>query len=241
VAELEQLPGVDQRRAAAALAFHREIETAVNERRHSDAPDGYALIPVIGTAQRTWQSATLSAGELRVSRVMPHGIDPLLGDGDGTVPRVSAIPIELSTSFREIALPERHSSLQNSKLVLNDLRHRLMHMQVTGLHEIRGPGTEPGIEPPGMQLDVEDAYLTDEPATVRVRPVGDDPGDLDAMVVPADGSGPPVPVPLARDDGAWAGAVTGLAPGVHRLAVSARFVGPGAPHPVHDLFEVLPR
>ncbi len=47
-----------------------------------------------------------------MSRAIPAWIDPLLQDGDGTVPRLSAIPIELSNEYRDTFFAERHSSLQ---------------------------------------------------------------------------------------------------------------------------------
>jgi len=45
-----------------------------------------------------------------MSRQLPAGIDALLGDGDGTVPYLSAIPIELSHEYREGFIAERHEA-----------------------------------------------------------------------------------------------------------------------------------
>jgi hypothetical protein len=41
--------------------------------------------------------------------------------GDGTVPSVSATPIELSNQDREIYVPERHASLQNADHTLDQM------------------------------------------------------------------------------------------------------------------------
>jgi len=60
---------------------------------------------------------------------LPAWIDPLLAGGDGTVPRLSAIPIELSDAYRDSFVPERHGSLQRNRSVLDDVRGRLEQMQ----------------------------------------------------------------------------------------------------------------
>lgn len=76
VAETDGIPGVDPGRALAALAFHREIEDAVT--RNRDDPgylrEGYRLLPVVGTRQRTFQSGVLNGGTLRASAALPAGL-----------------------------------------------------------------------------------------------------------------------------------------------------------------------
>jgi pimeloyl-ACP methyl ester carboxylesterase len=95
VAEIDDIPGVARERAKQALAFHRAIETAVTH--HLDVAqyreEGYKIIPIVGTQQPTFQSATFTNGRLTVSQQIPSGMDTLLDSGDGTVPYVSAIPI----------------------------------------------------------------------------------------------------------------------------------------------------
>jgi pimeloyl-ACP methyl ester carboxylesterase len=113
VGELTGVPGINAPMAADALDFHREISTAVDSNRQKDEylEKGYAQIPVVGTRQPTKQSAKLLDGTVTVSAEPLKGIDPQLSGGDGTVPRVSATPIELSDDHRETFRPERHSSL----------------------------------------------------------------------------------------------------------------------------------
>ena len=126
VAEAASVPGIDRARAGDALAFHREIEAKVNE--HRKDPDyldkGYVIVPVVGTCQPTLQSAVLASGRLTAGPEVPGWIDPLLADGDGTVPRASAIPIELSDAYRDSFAPERHGSLQCNRSILDDVRGR---------------------------------------------------------------------------------------------------------------------
>ena len=102
VAEADNLPHIDKQRAADALAFHREIEAAVKINwNNEDYRNNYKTIPIIGIQQPTFQSALLVDGKLTISEDLPEKLQsrPDLSDGDGTVPQVSAIPIELSNSF----------------------------------------------------------------------------------------------------------------------------------------------
>ncbi|SET39266.1 lipase/acyltransferase domain-containing protein [Geodermatophilus poikilotrophus] len=239
------VPGVDPVLARDALAFHREIEAKVTE--HRQDPDyrdhGYVLLPVVGTRQPTMQSAVLAAGRVTVGPEVPAQVDPLLADGDGTVPRASAIPIELSDAYRDSFAPERHGSLQRNRAILDDIRGRLEQMQVRGLRALRGPGESPAAaERPAIGLDLEDMYLADEPVTVRARPVNVDrsPGPLRARIEPVDApvAGPLPATEFTETDDGWAVTLGSLPPGLYRVEVRTAKAGPLAPPPVHDLFEV---
>ncbi|MDX1621342.1 MAG: hypothetical protein R3320_10155, partial [Nitriliruptorales bacterium] len=187
VAEAD-LPGVDRQRATAALEFHRAIESAVEDRR--SAGGDYTLLPFLGTRQPTKQSAVVDDGMVRVGRELPTGIDPLLGDGDGTVPRLSAIPIELSEEYRDTFITERHSSLQNHGGVLGDIRERLVQMQIEGLAAIRGPTTAPQRErAAAIALDLDDLYLPTEPVRVEVTRIGTE-LPVQVAVAPVEGGAP---------------------------------------------------
>ncbi len=245
VAETDGLPGIDRDRAADALLFHREIEEAVD--RHGADADyargGYALVPIVGTAQPTLQSARLAGGELTASNSLPEGIDPLLGDGDGTVPRLSAIPIELSDAFPDTFVGERHSSLQNNATVLDLLRERLKQTQVRGLGQVRtGRRGRLGTGAPAIALEVDDLYVAGEPVELGARLVDSFAASrVTARVEPVDADAPPATVEL-RDDGtgAWTVGVDGLPPGLYRLTVTAAAKFGEHPGPVHDVFEVMP-
>lgn len=176
VGETPGIPGVDATRAAQALAFHREIEHAVDAHRKDGAylRDGYAIHPIVGTYQTTSQSAQRSDHGVKVLPTYP-GRDYV--DGDGTVPRSSATPIELSGKGTEVFVAEIHGSLQNADPAL---------VQVAGLlspvyEALRGP------LPPGISLSLDDAYAAGEPIRIRSR-CQDDEAELAAVVVDA-GSG----------------------------------------------------
>ena len=94
IAEVANLPNISQEKAQNALAFHREIETAVN----SNPQDTYATVPFVGVQQPTLQSAELKDSKIVVSKTLPIIMSGLnhLADRDGTVPQISAFPIEFS-------------------------------------------------------------------------------------------------------------------------------------------------
>jgi pimeloyl-ACP methyl ester carboxylesterase len=245
VAEAERVPGVDMALARDALDFHREIESKVEEHRRDAAyrVNGYAIMPVVGTRQPTKQSAVLREGHVAVGLEVPPGMDPLLADGDGTVPRASAIPIELSDAYRDSFVPERHGSLQSNRSVLDDLRGRLEQTQIRGLREIRAPEESPAAaELPGLALELDDLYLPEEPVTFRARLINAKHplGPLRATIEPVDA--PDVTSDRTLDfieaaDG-WMLTVEELPPGLYRLRAHSAKGGPLAPQPVHDLFEV---
>ena len=97
---------LDVRRARNGVAFHREIERAVEVNRKDPAYE-CRLIPVVGTYQPTFLSAVL----------IEEGVEPLLTykgelmlNGDGTVPHFSATPIELSKAKAEAFVACPHAS-----------------------------------------------------------------------------------------------------------------------------------
>jgi len=226
VAETPDMPNVDPERAAAALRFHRDIESAVAA--HRDDPEyrdhGYAIHPIVGTFQRTAQSARLSASEIELLAEY-EGEDQ---DGDGTVPRVSATPIELSNDPREMYASERHATLQNKDQVLVQLLGILSRDEL-GLDRFKAlPGTPIG-------LDIEDVFVVDEPVTFRVR-CGDGASEVRATVTdPQTGSvvteSPPITAPEWTDV-----ELAPLAEGAYRIKVH----GDPTVEPVTDVFATSP-
>lgn len=241
VAEAEGIPGIDSVRAQDALAFHREIEEAVE--RHKTVPEylanRYHIIPFVGVVQPTLQSVRIDGKSLSASRDPPGWIDAKLGGGDGTVPRVSATPIELSDEYRETFFAERHGSLQNNSYALDDLRERLKQMQSTGLKEIRGSwsGTE---ERSQLSLDVDPLYLPEEPVRLRARLLGQGPPKvgLKARIQPVSGTDPASEHDLREGGDGFELTLEGLAPGVYRVKVRSTTGGPAAATPVSEVFEV---
>jgi pimeloyl-ACP methyl ester carboxylesterase len=158
VAETD-VPNIDRTRAADALAFHRGIESAIetNMQDPAYARSRYRIHPIVGLAQKTNQSARLRDG----------GVDMLqsLGGrdlaGDGTVPRVSATPIELSDKGMEMFAAAQHGSIQNMDVVLTQLEGIITGLSVD-LSQFRAPER-------AVALEVEDIYFDDEPVVMRAR------------------------------------------------------------------------
>ena len=244
VAETDNVPGVIRGRAEQALCFHREIEAAVNE--HNDDASYqrlYKTIPVVGTHQPCLQSAKLSGGKLTASRSLPAWIDPLHDGGDGTVPRLSAIPIELSEASRETFLAEKHGSLQNNRRVLADLGERLKQMQTSDLSKIRAAEISPMVEErPAITLELDDLYLADEPVKLRAKLINmsESDGPPRARIEPVDREVSPIEgaFETRKDEDGWVFTREDLAPGLYRVKVWTRTAGPQDPASVHDLFEV---
>lgn len=180
VAETPALPNVDNNYAAAALQFHREIEAkqADNAKLLTYQEKGYQIFPIVGVEQPTYQSARFAAGKVEIlcsRRVENKDIDE---SGDGTVPRISATPIELSEAEREVFAVEMHGSLQNNDAMLAQVRG-IVSAPRTDLRKVRVGG------PITLTLWLDDVYAATEPVVITVRPSDERP-QLQAKLVNAE-------------------------------------------------------
>lgn len=171
VAELEGIPNIERKCAQEALTFHRAIEKAVNVHQRNAAylTEEYKIIPTVETRQPTYQSSIIAYEQLSLSRDLPGRLDPLLADGDGVVPRASAIPIELSEEYYDTFDPEQHGSLQAKATMLGELYERVRQVQVREQKEIREREAHPdAARQPAISLDLEDLYVQrSEPAELK--------------------------------------------------------------------------
>lgn len=160
VAEASGIPHLDAVKARKALRFHREIEEAATAHLKDDQylHRGYSIHPVVGTHQPTLQSARLVAGGVELA----HSYPGLVMDGDGTVPRVSATPIELAGRQAELFVSQTHGSLQNFDPVLAQLQGLL----ASGA--IQWDRFRDGLPPP-VTLTLNDAYSADETVVIGAR------------------------------------------------------------------------
>lgn len=237
IAEADNLPNIVKTRAQDALKFHREIEDAVNKNRQDEIyQNSFKTIPIAGIQQATLQSAELINGKLTVSEKLPKILQnrPDLADGDGTVPQVSAIPIELSNSFNNSFIAERHSSLQNHNQILEDLKNRIQFNQ-SDLASVRSSQT-------AISLALEDLYLTDEAIAMRARVIstpGFFSGKLHAKITSISHEQPPINFDFEEQEQEWILAINELKPGLYRVSVQTENTSEQAPSPVHDIFEVV--
>ena len=250
IGEVEGIPGVERERAFEAREiFHEEIRRAVERHQQDEQyrpPNGYRIIPVVGTRQPTLQSAVFSGGRLETNFDVPaedEDTRALLSEGDGTVPRLSAVPLELSDQYRETFFAERHGSLQNNAMVLDDLLERLKQTQVK-LAQFRGSPVNPRVaEQPALSVHLDDLYFPDEPVRMTAKLVNVSPERVEAPrahITPAsaDAGGSAVEREFEPAGDAWKLEMEPLPVGLYRVEIYTSKTTADAPSPVHDIFEV---
>ena len=235
IAEVDNLPNIDKLKAQDALAFHREIEAAVERHLQEEQYRSFATVPISGVHQPTLQSATLINGKLTASEDLPGVLQNRsdLGDGDGTVPKVSSIPLERSQNLDNFFIAEQHGGLQNQAQVLDSLLNTLRISQYT-LADVRAPQT-------AISLSLDDLYLDSEPVAMRARLVGlpNSAIKLKADIQAVSGDRSSLSLNFVEQEKEWVLAMDNLPSGLYRVTVKTETNGEQAPSPVHDLFEVV--
>jgi pimeloyl-ACP methyl ester carboxylesterase len=214
---------LDVARARAGIEFHREIERAVDANRPKDGY-GYRLIPVVGTYQPTFLSALLD----------DDGVEPLetyKGDtllyGDGTVPRLSATPIEYGNANAESFAACPHASLQNFDPIRVQMRAAL---QDTDISELKAVAAE------AISLDLRDAFTADEAFVTRARCPGRiDPMRASLVNLDTEARSEHEFVPSLDAHGWQELRTSALTPGTYRIRVEAG----SAEEPIEDVFAVV--
>jgi len=222
------IPHVDQQKAKAAAEFHDEIRNAVKAHEQEDEyrENRYDIRPVVGILQPTFQSARAAGDGVQLIRTY-DGEDQ---GGDGTVPRISATPVELEREANAMFASERHASLQNEDGVLVQLRGVM-----SGL-DIDFPGFRDAFPTIGLGLELDDAYQTDEPVPVRVHPEEEPAESLLVQVRDAETNEEVARETLTPAGDGWHEAeLRPLQEGAYRLTA----FGSGRVEPVTDLFVVL--
>ena len=209
VAEAD-IPHVDRSRAQQALQFHRDIESA--QARNAQDEDyrrsGYTCSPLVGILQVTDQSA-LVKGDGIVTFAEYEGED---AGGDGTVPRVSATPIELSETATETYGACIHGSLQGYGPLLDHLVGRLTRPKLAAYRDTPFDGFRlevPDLVQPEEGVPVR-ASTAATPASVRVTAT-----DVDTGRVRRSRTLKP------RRDGSYQVELAPLPEGIYRVTVAA--------------------
>jgi pimeloyl-ACP methyl ester carboxylesterase len=220
IGEISGVQGVDPARAKAALEFYREIKTAqeANAKDAAYQTGGYGIYPIVGMAQPTFQSATLSGGKITLLRKV-GGKD---FSGDGTVPRFSATPLQESDSHREIYVAEQHGSLQNFDPALVNLLGVLTGLEINLDQFFFAAQT--------LSLDIDDVYDADA-VVLRATPSVEAP--INAKIYDAQSDALVQDLELAPETEVYV-ARTKLLPGAYRARVTAAF--PSKPVTVTELF-----
>jgi pimeloyl-ACP methyl ester carboxylesterase len=221
----DRLPGVDPWQAGRALHdFHRAISAKTSD--HDRA--AYAIHSVLGLAQGTKQSARWDGSRLTIDESY-DGED--LG-GDGTVPRVSATPVETDEwepAYQPMYSADRHASLQNADAVQTQLRGILTARPLTDFRAVQS-----------VRLEAEELLAAGESLAIRALP---DRGNLTLQASLTDlATGLPATAPITMrrdsDDVHWA-EFAPPPPGDYRLHVEAVGDSVGLADPVHGLVCVL--
>jgi pimeloyl-ACP methyl ester carboxylesterase len=222
------IPHVDREKAKAAAEFHDEIRNAVKAHEQEDEyrENRYDIRPVVGTLQPTFQSARAAGDGVTLIRAY-DGEDQ---GGDGTVPRVSATPVELEHEKNAMFASERHASLQNEDAVLVQLRGVM-----SGL-DVDFPAFRDAFPSIGLSLELDDAYQTGEPVQVRVHPEEEPADSLLVQVFDTETNEEVARETLRPAEDGWHEARLGpLEEGNYRLTA----FGSGRVEPVTDIFLVL--
>jgi hypothetical protein len=224
-AETDAIPNLLQEKAQAALSFIHEIDDAIESNRKIDAyqSDGYLLNPLVGIRQKTYQSAEVVNGKLE-AKYTPSDVVPMnLADGDSTVPRVSAIPVDKSDQLRETYMSEKHANLQDNDDLLQQL-YEWIKLTQTDIQAIRSAGPARDIDSePALALFIDDYYSYGEPVIISADTYNMDKYDGDIVakiqsIKPFQGS---FEIKLRRVDQGYETMLEGVSIGSYQITLDA--------------------
>ncbi len=215
IGETSGIPNVDAEKAKDALAFHNEIKSAVIQNRKDPnwQEHGYQIYPIVGVEQETLQSG----------RKVDDGVEMLVSykdkalGGDGTVPRVSALPIEFDDMHPQpgrMYAATLHGSLQNADATLVQLAGQIedLFIDFGGFRSFKTVGAK-------VSLQVEDLVISDEP--IRVRAKSNPPVSLTADLLDPDTNATVQQLTLTESADGWQhGAFEPAAAGYYRVRVT---------------------
>lgn len=271
-AEYDHIPNVDSQRARDALQFHRDIERAIAENRELEG-GCYRTVPIVGVGQDTVQSTVCSAALASVASIAPGGANRSGGErehlnairasdvlpqaveqhgysgGDGTVPRVSAMPIEMPPGSDEFFIASRHATLQGNAAALTHILELIKQWQRNGLQMIRGADPAPSPRRPVLALSLDDYHAAGE--TIEMRAALRDFDSAEPLHISGRSAIPAAYIESVQGgfakrcefqfgDGDWVLRIDGLPPGGYRVSVffDATSSAGIQPHRVCDVFAV---
>jgi hypothetical protein len=244
-----ELPNIDRAKALDALNFHNSIDDAADLNQNNPIyRNSFVTCPIVGVVQPTKQSAELLNGKITTSETLPDWLNnrPNLGDGDGTVPQVSAIPVQMG-DVEVLAvvdyIAESHGALQNQPDTLLNLLKKIQSTQVASLEDVRGgveavaPRGARGLKGIGLALD--DLYLTNEPLIMRAKVAeGTAFNSLTAEIDCVSEDRPVIIRNFTAEHDTWVMAIDNFAAGVYQVKVQTDNTREDAPNPIHNSFVV---
>jgi pimeloyl-ACP methyl ester carboxylesterase len=241
------LPNIDRTKALDALNFHNEIDDAADINWQNPLHRAnFVTCPIVGVVQPTLQSAEFAGGKVTASPTLPDFLQdrPYLADGDGTVPQVSATPLQMN-DIETLAItdyiPESHGAIQGQPDVLLNLLKGLQRVETPSTQDAKGAiegvarGTRSAIK--GIGLSLDDAYLLGEAITMRAKVIGEESFNvLTAEITSVSPGGTHITANFTPDNGEWSLTTDPLPVGQYRVKVQT---DRGDFTPVHNLFEVV--
>lgn len=218
--------------ATAAWEMHRCIQDGWAKIPFEERP---VVEPRIGYGHGTLQQATWDGHRLRVGRRELSGIGEWAKDrGDGTVPAVSGLPIEMGNeSGVGLRVPLTHSGIVDLEEVTG-LVEKLEGRPPT--RHLQGDDVDPE-HPVVLGVDVADVVIAGDEVEADARILGTRENTsrvaVFATLTALDAAGRRIPgatqpeVRLDRDGDGWAGALAVVPPGAYRLRVSADAIPAG--------------
>jgi hypothetical protein len=230
------LPNIDRARATTARSeFHVPIWEHAKT-NHMNPAYKTKTIPWVGVEQNTLQSAQRNGNLVTTSSNLPDGFDELLGDGDGTVPRFSAIPPELTPSDGRFAV-EQHGWLTNSVQAIDPILATIVTL-IAGQPIGHLGGEKPT---PAINLRVNRyVNLSDEPqVAVRLAGPGASKRPLRFKVSRVDKRQKAIIGSVeAQADAFVEAALPKLPAGLYTIEVKPARASKNSPSAVHAVFEV---
>lgn len=198
------LPEVGAAEVADAMRFHEELRAAAAA--HAGDYDAH---PIIARTQPTDSTARLAGGRIEALRTV-NGRDE---GGDGTVPRLSAVPYGVSPDSPTVRyVKDKHGALPANDPVLVELEGVLTATDVIA----RDTGYDVGVS-------CDDVLFAGEVLSATIESERD--LVMDAVVHAADGVVAAKVVATDRGDDTYAASFEGLAPGRYALRVGVRGSG----------------
>ncbi|NEU72907.1 hypothetical protein PI95_010105 [Hassallia byssoidea VB512170] len=248
------IPHVNINRAKEAQEFLELINLPKNLRNSSL----YICQQIIGIGQNsTFQSGILSNDRLKpCNKTLPPNpktqqpLQASYATGDNTVPKFSAIPVDLDRKLQDVSFVETHGALQSNVQVWKSLEEKLIQLQ-GHTSDYCAPENDQSLKPTaGINLTVDDLYLRDEEVILGAEIINIDSdilkkkqnfGGLSAIITPVNANEEQEELEVdleQKQDNQYQlpPQPNKLAPGLYKLQVQTNWVDTEAPKAVHDLF-----
>ena len=173
------------------------------------------ITPVYGRGHGTLHRACLDGVRLKVEAKDPGWLPNVGWAGDGTVPAISAIPIEMD---------DRRSAWRSTPGTHLELGSTPEAVRVLAAYTSTALGAVHGAEPPGpwLGIDLDDTVLADTPTRSVVRLLGERPGPDTTVGALVTGHGISQRVGSREvAEGVWEAMLRPLPTGVYQVLVQA--------------------